>query len=126
MSRGSTLEVPTFTSFFVVPEENYGDRFTSLYDTKKIVLDVFRPAQCALKVNKIAYAPNKGIRIEANKPDLAKLKSCLELANARLKVMENIKVNPRIIKFSQGDNEGEWREYERTVSAWNALQNDIK
>ncbi|KYN30389.1 hypothetical protein ALC56_15316, partial [Trachymyrmex septentrionalis] len=71
-------------------------------DTKKIVLDVFRPAQCALKVNKIAYAPNKGIRIEANKPDLAKLKSCLELANARLKVMENIKVNPRIIKFMHG------------------------
>jgi len=48
VSRGPTLEVPTFTNFFV-PEENHADRFTSSNDTKKIVL---RPAKCALKINK--------------------------------------------------------------------------
>ncbi|EGI70971.1 hypothetical protein G5I_00217 [Acromyrmex echinatior] len=34
-------------------------------------------------------APNKGIRIEANKPDLTKLKSCTELVNAGLKVADS-------------------------------------
>ncbi|KYM83965.1 hypothetical protein ALC53_05633 [Atta colombica] len=51
------------------------------------------PAKCAFTINKIAYAPNKSIRIEANKPDLTKLKSYLEFANTGLKIMENIKVS---------------------------------
>lgn len=61
------------------------------------MLEVLKLARYAFKINKIAYAPNKGIRIEANKSDLVKLKSCSELAEASLKVLENIKVNPRII-----------------------------
>lgn len=72
-------------------------KFISSNDKKKVVFDIFRPVKCALKVKKIAFAPNKSIRIEASKPDLARLKSCSELANAGLKVMKNIKVNPRII-----------------------------
>ncbi|KYN24378.1 hypothetical protein ALC57_04015, partial [Trachymyrmex cornetzi] len=66
-------------------------------NTKTTVLDVLKPARCTFKINKIAYALNKGTRIEANNSDLVKLKSCSELAEAGLRVLENIKVNPRII-----------------------------
>jgi len=79
-----------------VPEENHTD--LHLHRTsRKTVLNMFRPAQCPFKVNRIMYALNKGIRIEENKLDLAKLKSCKELINVRLMVMENIKMNLRII-----------------------------
>ncbi|KYQ58472.1 hypothetical protein ALC60_02509 [Trachymyrmex zeteki] len=71
-----------FTSFFIVPEDKYADRFLSSQDTKRTVLEVLKLARYAFKINKIAYAPNKGIRIEANKSDLVKLKSCSELAEA--------------------------------------------
>jgi len=81
-----------------MPDEKHAAVFASSRDAKRVILSVLRPAQCVLKVNKIAYAPNKGIRIEANRLDLAKLKLCLkELAEVRLKMLKNIKVNPRII-----------------------------
>ena len=77
-----------------MPEENYADRFACL-QSGRLYLTVLRPARYSL--NRIAYVLNKGIRIQTNKSDLAKLKSCTELANARLKAIENIKINPRII-----------------------------
>lgn len=94
MFRSPILEVP---SFFVVPEKNHADRFAS---SQKIVFDVLRSAQCFLKVNRISCILNKNIRIEANTSNLVKLKSCMKLANIGLKMMENIKMNPRIIVHS--------------------------
>jgi len=41
-----------YNSFFIVPEMNHADKFTSSNDTKKVVFDVLRPAKCAFKVNK--------------------------------------------------------------------------
>jgi len=85
------LEVPRFTSFFVISEEKHAFRFASSQNTRRILFDILKLAKCALKVNKIA--PNKSIRIKTNKPDITKLKSCLELAKTELKMLENLKIN---------------------------------
>jgi len=40
VSRDPILEVPIFTSFFVMPEENHTNRFASSQDTKTTVRSV--------------------------------------------------------------------------------------
>lgn len=58
---------------------------------------VFGPADCGLKIKRLAYARDNGIRIEALSPDIEKIKAHPGLADAGFMVRENTKSNPRLI-----------------------------
>jgi len=97
VSRDSTVQVQPTTCFFVVPSDKNSEKFKSSRDTKETLLRHLKPAECGLKVNKILPALNNGVRIEAITPDLEKIKMHPDLAKAGLKVVENVKSNPRLI-----------------------------
>lgn len=97
--RGAVADAPASTSFFVVPEDSGSESLTTSRDVKENLLEVFKPSKCALRINKIFLASNKGIRIDAENPDIESLKSCSELTRAGLKVVERNKLSPRLIVY---------------------------
>lgn len=97
VSGGPVVDVPSTTSFFIVPGEGSEKKFASSQATKETVFKVLKPSECALKVNKISMARNNGIRIEAVSPDIEAIKAHPELRKVGLKVTENIKYAPRLI-----------------------------
>lgn len=97
VSRGPSLEVPTTTSFLIVPNEENATKFASSQATREMIYKVLKPSDCALKINKIALARDNGVRVEANSPDLDRVRSHPALAEAGLKVVENAKSDPRLI-----------------------------
>lgn len=89
--------MPGTTSFDIIPDNSNSMKYTSSQATREAVCKIFRISDCALKVNKITNARNNGIRIEAISLDLEKVRAHSELARAGLKIVENIKMNPRLI-----------------------------
>lgn len=63
-------------------------------------------------MNRISYARKNGVKIEASSPDLQKVRNNPELAKAGLKIVENLKTDPRIIIYgiSAGMSSDEIRE----------------
>ncbi|KAL6419272.1 hypothetical protein ACFW04_014001 [Cataglyphis niger] len=64
--------------------------------TKDILCKVLKPVDCGVKVRRISYARDNGIRIEAFSPNIEK-KAHSGLARAGLTVRENLKLNPKLI-----------------------------
>lgn len=87
------------TSFLVVPNEASTKKFKSSQETKDAVCRLLKPANYALKINKILMVRNNGVRIVASYPDIGKIKADTKLAKARLKVLEDVKLNPRLIVY---------------------------
>lgn len=89
--------VPSETSFYVIPDTNYADKFISAQVTKEVTCSILKPSDCGLRLNSISFARNNAIKIRANSPDLDKLRRHPGLIEAGLKVVEKAKLNPRII-----------------------------
>lgn len=99
VSKGPTLDVAPSTSFMIVPDKKSASRLTTFAATKETFCNVFKPADCALRINKVVLAKGNGIRIEAYSPNLERIKSHPGLKKAGLKVEENVKFNPRIVVY---------------------------
>lgn len=97
VSRGPTVEIPDTASFLIVPKENMREKFHLSRATRETLCKVLRPADCAMKIKKLTNARDGGVRVEAYLPDIERVKVHGGLAEAGLKVRENIKANPRII-----------------------------
>lgn len=97
VSGGPVVEVPTSTSFYIIPSDKHAHKFTSSQATKSALNKAFKPSECGLKVNRITYARNNGVRIDATAPDILKLKAHPDIIKAGLDVVESIKQNPRLI-----------------------------
>lgn len=97
VSRGPTLEIPTSTTFMIVPDEKNMNKYNSSQATREAVCKTLRPSECALKVNKITNIDKNGIKIDAVSPNIEKIKTHPDLARIGLKVVENVKFNPRLI-----------------------------
>ncbi|XP_050456456.1 uncharacterized protein LOC126854106 [Cataglyphis hispanica] len=97
VSRGPTVEVSDTTSFLIVPSENKREKYVSSQVTKDTLCRVLKPADCGLKVRRISYARDNGVRIEAFSPDIKKIRAHPGLAEAGLTVREDRKLNPRLI-----------------------------
>lgn len=97
VSRGPTVKVPTFTCFLVIPDEKNAENFKSSGETRDALFRSFKPADCGLRVSRVTTAPNNGVKIEAVRPDLDKIKKHPNLIKAGLKIVENSKFNPRFI-----------------------------
>lgn len=80
-----------------MPDEERSEHLTSSAATREALSKVFKPSDCALKINKISSARGNAIKIEALAPDLAKVRAHRGLIGAGLKVVENTKFNPRLI-----------------------------
>ena len=99
-SQGSSFEVPAAsTSFTIVPIKDGVARYASSQDTHEAVCKVLRPSECALKIKRITNTRDNGIKIEAVSPDIEKIKTHPHLAEAGLKVVEKLKMNPRLIVY---------------------------
>lgn len=97
MPRGPAVDVPVSTSFLVVPSSDSARSFASSQATKDMLQRVLKPADCGLKINSVRLARNNGLRIDASSPDIDRIKSHPAIIEAGLTVVENIKLNPRII-----------------------------
>ncbi|KMQ84819.1 putative 50 kda protein in type i retrotransposable element r1dm [Lasius niger] len=97
VSGGAAYEVPTTTSFDIVPDGNESIKCTSSQVTRETVCGILKPSDCALKVTRISNIRNNGIRIEAVSPNLEKIKAHQNLARAGFKIVERAKINPRLI-----------------------------
>ncbi|KAL6431975.1 hypothetical protein ACFW04_007425 [Cataglyphis niger] len=80
---GPTVEMFDTTSFLIVPNENKRDKNVSSQVTKDTLCRVLKSADYGLKVRRISYARDNGVRIEVFSPDIEKIK--------------NMKLNPRLI-----------------------------
>lgn len=58
---------------------------------------MLKPSECGLKVNRISFTRNNGVKIEAFSPDIASIKAHPRIARGGLKVQENVKLNPKLI-----------------------------
>lgn len=72
VSRDPTVELSNTTSFLVVPKDDMKDRFTLSQATKETLCNVFKPADCGLKVKRLIHARDSGVRIEAFSSDIEK------------------------------------------------------
>lgn len=97
VSGGPTVELENTTSFLIMPDVEKQDRFNSSQETKDALSRVFKPSDCGLKVKKISLVRNNGVKIEALSPDIERIKTHPGLLQAGLKVVENAKMNPRLI-----------------------------
>ncbi|KMQ84041.1 putative 50 kda protein in type i retrotransposable element r1dm [Lasius niger] len=97
VSGGPTVELAGTTSFIVVPDDKHAVKYASSQATRETLSKVFKPSDCGLKVNRISYTRNNGVRIEAFSPDMDKIKAHPGLATAGLMVQENLKIKPRLI-----------------------------
>lgn len=82
-----------------MPKDDEDARFASSLDTKNVIYKIFKPADCALRIHKMTLARKKGVKIEADSPDIATVSEHPELAKAGLKVVTNIKYNPRLMVY---------------------------
>lgn len=97
VSRGPTVELTDTTSFIVVPDYKHADKYASSQATMETLCKVFKPSDCRLRVNKISFASNNGVRIEAFSPDIERIKAHPGIATAGLVMQENLKINPKLI-----------------------------
>lgn len=97
VTRGPTVDLPNTVSFLVVPEEKIKESYTTSQITRETLCKVFKPAEYGLRIKKLTYAKDSGVRIEAFSPDIDKIKAHPGIVAAGLKVCENTKMNPRII-----------------------------
>lgn len=94
---GPAAKVSELSSFFVLPDTASG--LTTSQATKDTFCNVLKPADCALKVNRITLTHGNGVRVKAFSPDIAKLSTHPALVKAGLKITEQIKLKPRIIVY---------------------------
>ncbi|XP_020294518.1 uncharacterized protein LOC109860075 [Pseudomyrmex gracilis] len=101
VSGGLMLDAPpsTSTSFLIVPKEG-NSNYDSSKATREALCKALKPSDCALKINKVTFARNNGIKIDAVSPDIDLIKMHPGLVKAGLKVIENVKLNPRLIMYN--------------------------
>lgn len=99
VSRGPTLKIPTSTAFMIVPDDKHAASYDFSNATREAMRKALKPSDCALKVKRVMNAGKNGIKIEAISPDIEKLKKHPNLTKIRLKVVENVKYNPRLIVY---------------------------
>lgn len=97
VSKNLTVDVPNTTSIFIIPDENNVDKFPTARVTRDTVYRVVKPSECGLRINRVSLARKNGIKVEASHTDLKKLKENGILKKEGLKVVDNIKLCPRII-----------------------------
>ncbi|XP_020297161.1 uncharacterized protein LOC109861773 [Pseudomyrmex gracilis] len=96
VSGGPTVSVPPSTSFLIVPKEGV-KKYESSQATKEALSKVFKPSDCALKINRVSFANKNGVKIDALSPNIDAIKTHPGLARAGLEVVESTKMNPRLI-----------------------------
>lgn len=99
ISGGPVLSVPKSTAFMIVPEKDHEMEYTTSQATREAVCKILKPSDCALKIKKVSNVRKNGIRIEAISPDINRIKMHQNLAKAGFKVVENLKMNPRLIVY---------------------------
>lgn len=72
--------------------------------TRDALYSVFKLSDCGLRINNISFTHKNGIRIDVASPDLKRLKEHQGLARVGLKIVENTKINPRIIVYGVSAN----------------------
>lgn len=80
-------------------DKNNINKYVTSQDTREAVCRLLKPSDCALKVKRVSNARNNGVKIEAINPYIEKIKTHPKLTEAGLKVVENVKMNPRLIVF---------------------------
>lgn len=95
------VDVPKLSNFYIVPDNNSQNENipSSSQATKEMLCRIFKPSDCGLKINRITFARDNSVRVEAQSPDINKIKKHPALLNAGLKVVEQIKINPRLIVY---------------------------
>lgn len=99
VSKGPVMQVPNTTSFFIEPTDECAHKFASSLETKDVMCKALKPSAYGLKINRVTLSRNKAVRVEATTPDISRLKTNSDLANAGLRVVESVKTNPRLIVF---------------------------
>ena len=99
VSGGPTVGIPNTTSFVVVPDKGSEEKYVTSRDTKAALCEVLKPSDFGLKVDRISFARKNCVKIEALSPDIERIKNHPELAKIGLKVIEDVKLNPRLIIY---------------------------
>lgn len=97
--KGPTVEVKKSVNFIIAPKADSATKYESSSATKKAVTNLVKPAEVGLQVERISGSRNNGIRIQANKVDLDKIRAHPALAKAGLEVVEDLRYNPRVIIY---------------------------
>lgn len=91
------MKTPISTPFLIIPRVHRAENFPSSKVTLDTFRKVFKPADCALRINRISLARNNGISTDAISPNIEKIKSHSKLVGAEFEVMENVKIDPKLI-----------------------------
>lgn len=95
--KGLTIEPSNSTSFLVVSEEGSKVKYSLSGKVRDALCRLLKPAECGLRVNRLTLTRNGGVRVEAQSPDLEKIKAYPSLVNTGFNVRLNVKSNPRLI-----------------------------
>lgn len=94
-----SIEVPKTTSFYIVPSKERENEYESSSVTRETLQRVFKPSECALKINRVSFARKNAVRIEALSPDMQAVKQNRDLRKVGLEMVETIKYKPRMIIY---------------------------
>lgn len=95
--KRQVIPIKKTVSFFVGPQKANLSKFNSHDDVKNALFNAVKPADLNLRVSKIYKSSGKNLRIEATGVDLGVMSESRAIASAGLEVVEETKLNPRLL-----------------------------
>lgn len=71
-----------------MPDKHHVNKFASAQITKDVTCKVLKPSDCGLRINRISLARNNAVRINADSPDMERLRMHPELRMAGLELLK--------------------------------------
>ena len=97
LNNGKTMPIRPGTQVVIGPSEASFDNFDSSAGTKSKFLEIIKPTEIGLRINRILLSSNKTIVIEGDSCNSDTLSKCLSLKVVGLEIKERAKFNPRLM-----------------------------
>ena len=94
---GKTLPIRPDSQVIIGPTSTTAENFESSTAAKTKFLELIKPIDLGLRINRVRLGSNKSIIIEGDSCNLEILQNCSELRESKLEVKENCETNPRLI-----------------------------
>lgn len=97
ISNGTSFEIAKTTSFVIGPQEASISKFKGWEDVKTALFKSVKPSDVGLKPTRVFRASNKSVRVEASEVNLVELSRHGGLKRAGLAVLQEPRLNPRLL-----------------------------
>ena len=97
LKNGKTLPIRSDSQVVVGPSDTSIEVYESSAATKAKFLEIMKPAEIGLRINRILLSANKSIVVEGDPRNAEILSKYLSLEVAGLEIKEMAKLNPRLI-----------------------------